>query len=320
VRASPHRRSRWTRAAAMGMGAAVLLAGAVLPGPVAGAGSLSDTEAEIAALREQADEAASAYLDTLARAKALETQIADIEARLPELAERRRGLRDRARERAVAAYKRPASQAGTIIGAGDAMTLMRRKHLLDQLNARDHRTLADLARVTEQLQTQQAELQQARQSQQAALDELQARGRDIDAKLQAAEDRARELRAQPPRPVNPSGTGGAPPGPPPDYTPTPGVHPRHAEPALICIRRRESDRSDVNRNGLHDGGYGAYNPAGPYMGAYQFLQSTWNGTANHAGRPELIGVPPHTASVYDQDDMAWALYQRSGSRPWGGTC
>jgi hypothetical protein len=56
------------------------------------------------------------------------------------------------------------------------------------------------------------------------------------------------------------------------------------------------------------------------MGAYQFLQSTWNGTANRAGRPELIGVPPHTASVYDQDDMAWALYSRSGSGPWGGTC
>jgi hypothetical protein len=56
------------------------------------------------------------------------------------------------------------------------------------------------------------------------------------------------------------------------------------------------------------------------MGAYQFLQYTWNSTANGAGRPELIGVPPHTASEYDQDDMAWALYQRAGNGPWGGRC
>ena len=69
-----------------------------------------------------------------------------------------------------------------------------------------------------------------------------------------------------------------------------------------------------------NGNYAAYNPAGPYMGAYQFLQSTWNSTANHAGRPELIGVPPHTASAYDQDDLAWALYQWRGSGPWGGLC
>ena len=33
------------------------------------------------------------------------------------------------------------------------------------------------------------------------------------------------------------------------------------------------------------------NPSGPYLGAYQFLQSTWNVTASHAGRPDLVGVP-----------------------------
>jgi hypothetical protein len=56
------------------------------------------------------------------------------------------------------------------------------------------------------------------------------------------------------------------------------------------------------------------------MGAYQFLQSTWNSAANHAGRPGLIGVPPHHASQYDQDDMAWALYQWQGAGPWGNRC
>ena len=77
----------------------------------------------------------------------------------------------------------------------------------------------------------------------------------------------------------------------------------------MCTRTREAS-----------GNYAAYNPAGPYMGAYQFLQSSWNSAANHAGRPDLIGVPPHTASQYDQDEVAWSLYQWQGSGPWGGMC
>jgi hypothetical protein len=56
------------------------------------------------------------------------------------------------------------------------------------------------------------------------------------------------------------------------------------------------------------------------MGAYQLLQSTWNSAANHAGRLELVGVPPNTASEYDQDDLAWALYQWQGNVPWNGLC
>jgi hypothetical protein len=77
----------------------------------------------------------------------------------------------------------------------------------------------------------------------------------------------------------------------------------------VCTRDRESG-----------GNYGAVNPSGPYLGAYQFLQSTWDSTANHAGRASLIGVPPNTASEYDQDDIAWDLYQWQGAGPWGGRC
>ena len=54
------------------------------------------------------------------------------------------------------------------------------------------------------------------------------------------------------------------------------------------------------------------------MGAYQFLQSTWDSAANHAGRGNLIGVRPDQASAYDQDDLAWALYQWRGKGPWAG--
>ena len=131
--------------------------------------------------------------------------------------------------------------------------------------------------------------------------------------MQAAEARQRALDAAAAaiaQQAAPAG-GGAPAGGSPGagYSPTPGSHPHHNDPFLICTRDRESG-----------GNYGAYNPSGPYMGAYQFLQSTWDSTANHAGRPALIGVQPNTASAYDQDDMAWDLYQWQGAGPWGGRC
>jgi hypothetical protein len=95
----------------------------------------------------------------------------------------------------------------------------------------------------------------------------------------------------------------------PSYEGTPGVHPRHDDPFLTCVRARESG-----------GNYSIVSSDGLYYGAYQFLKTTWNSTANHAGRPELVGVQPNLASVYDQDDMAWALYQWQGAAPWGGYC
>ena len=57
-----------------------------------------------------------------------------------------------------------------------------------------------------------------------------------------------------------------------------------------------------------------------YYGAYQFSQPTWDVAASHAGMPQLIGVRPDTASPWDQDQLAWVLYQWQGSGPWGGLC
>jgi hypothetical protein len=80
---------------------------------------------------------------------------------------------------------------------------------------------------------------------------------------------------------------------------------------LACTRAHESDRA---------GGYGAISPGGTYRGAYQFDQTTWNGAATMAGRPDLIGVDPATASSADQDLLATALHNARGNQPWGGRC
>ncbi len=75
---------------------------------------------------------------------------------------------------------------------------------------------------------------------------------------------------------------------------------------LACVRQRES--------------HGQYNinTGNGYYGAYQFSQSTWNNTARHAGRGDLVGRAPSSVSPADQDAMAAHLYGWQGRSPWAG--
>jgi hypothetical protein len=70
----------------------------------------------------------------------------------------------------------------------------------------------------------------------------------------------------------------------------------HNDPFLTCVRQHESG-----------GNYQAVSADGQCRGAYQFLQGTWDATANHIGARDQVGVDPRTASPTLQDDMAWAL-------------
>ena len=78
---------------------------------------------------------------------------------------------------------------------------------------------------------------------------------------------------------------------------------------LDCIKRRESR-----------GQYDVVNSSSGAAGAYQFMPGTWNTNAAAAGRPDLVGVNPATASPADQDAMAQHLLATQGMQPWGGSC
>lgn len=78
---------------------------------------------------------------------------------------------------------------------------------------------------------------------------------------------------------------------------------------LDCIRHRESR-----------GQYGVVNSSSGAAGAYQFMPGTWNNTARSAGRSDLVGVNPASASAADQDAMAQHLLSTQGLGPWGGSC
>jgi uncharacterized protein YabE (DUF348 family) len=61
-----------------------------------------------------------------------------------------------------------------------------------------------------------------------------------------------------------------------------------------------------------EGKYTSVNPAGPYYGAYQFNQGTWNSYAPAGYK----GVAPNTTPPEVQDQAAAGLYKARGWQPW----
>jgi hypothetical protein len=282
-----------------------------------------------ASLRADAEALSAKYFAALERVQSLDDELTRSGALVDDLTERAKEARAAVRARARLAYTSAGTQLSTLVESDDTLDSARRAHLIDHVNAREQDVYDELTRATEVLQKEQRALRQTRAAQADALDALKTQGAAIDAKLAQAEAQERDAAATqaaatatttPPATVGAGPTGApaptsttrpaaAAPSPPPSYSGTPGVSPHHQDPFLTCVRMRESG-----------GNYSAVNPAGPYLGAYQFLQSTWNVTAAHAGRGDLVGVPANLASPYDQDEMAWALYQWQGKAPWGGSC
>jgi peptidoglycan hydrolase CwlO-like protein len=324
-------RSSGSRALRIGMFVAFLAAGAVVCAPLAGAQSASSTGA--AALRAEADSLSSRYFSALERVQTLDADIAHNQQTVADLSARAKQARADARARALVAYTNSGTQLAALIDGADSLDTARRAHLIDRVNAHDQDVYTKLHAATRELSKQQGILRDTRQAQATALSELRDQGAAIDAKLAQAEQQEQAAAAAvsaaqaaavaattttiapqttsagAPAPTTTTAAPASTPAPPPAYSGTPGTNPHHDDPYLSCVRQRESG-----------GNYGAVNPAGPYLGAYQFLQSTWNVTASHAGRSDLVGLPPNLASPYDQDEMAWVLYQWQGTGPWGGAC
>jgi hypothetical protein len=292
-------------------------------------GGTGGADGSVEALRAEADAASGAYFAALSHYATLNGEIAGLEAQLPALRAEEAAAVRAATDRAVAAYESAGSQElGALITSESVLTAARQTEWLKVLNAREDRVLLELRRAADRLRARERTLRAEQQDAAGALTTLRAQGQVVEARLGAAQARQSQLvaAAAATGPSAPAGsaapTAGAPTGPPtagtpapapaapsPGYTPTPGANPHHDDPFLTCIRARESG-----------GNYRAYNPAGPYMGAYQFLQATWDGAANHIGRTSLIGVRPDQASPFDQDDVAWGAYQWQGAGPWGGHC
>jgi hypothetical protein len=314
--------------------AAVAIVCAAVIGPGLAPDARAQSSSSASDLRAQADALSTRYFAALARVQSLDEDLARSQERVDALQLRAKRARAAARARALLAYTSSGSELSTFVDGADTLDAARRAHLIDRVNAHDDDVYAKMQVAVAALHRQERELRATRQAQASALDDLKAQGAAIDAKLADAEAEERAAAAAPttvpaasaestsatntaaPASVATSSsttTTTLPPTPtttvPTNYVGTPGTSPHHDDPFLTCVRTRESG-----------GNYSAVNSAGPYLGAYQFLQSTWNLTASHAGRTNLVGVPANVATPYDQDEIAWALYQWQGMAPWGGHC
>ena len=303
------------------------------------------TQDRVEAARAAVDDVAQRWFDAQADAAEIEERIAAVAQRVAVAEDKAALTRQIATARALQIYQGAGTSFTTVLDSGDALDSARRVELIDRVNSRSNAAIDNLDRVAEDLRAERAELETARKQQDETLARLEAERAELEQALdeavdahsaeearraeeeaarataQAASGAARASGASPlaagpgPATSSPTADSAAAPESSPEAGATPaplppvaGEHPRHNEPFLACTRGRESG-----------GNYAAVNPAG-YYGAYQFSPLTWDTTASHAGRAELIGVLPSQASAYDQDDLAWSLYQWQGNAPWGGRC
>jgi peptidoglycan hydrolase CwlO-like protein len=324
VTTTPRRRAVRSAAFATCLAAALLLTVAT-PGATA---QTTGSPASVTQLQAEVDASNAKYFSALAEFSAADVAVRDNEVAVAGLKARAARAKDLARQRALLAYKSSGAGLAAIVDGNSTLDAATRAHLIDRVNARDRSAYKSFRSTAKDLKAKQAALRDARDRQEQSLADLKTQATALDAKLAQAQAQAREQaavaaaaaasaadtqrRAAADATTTTTTTTVAPPSaptPPPDYGGTPGTSPHHDDPFLSCVRARESG-----------GNYSAVNPAGPYLGAYQFLQATWNGAAAHAGRMELVGVPANTATPFDQDEVAWSLYQWQGAGPWGGHC
>lgn len=303
-------------------GRVLLVAGVVaLASLPAGAGA-QGSPAGVEEVRRAIDRVAEDWFASQQEAARLEAEIAELRAQVATARDHADRTATIARERAVQIYK-GSGAVSPVPDGDDALESARRAELLDRANAQSHRAIDELARAAADLDARLEDLEARREEQAAVAERLADQQAELEERLEvlreraAAEaSRARRAPAAAPSPAARRATSApvavtapAAPATGAGTAADPGVHPRHDHPFLVCTRARESG-----------GNYRAVNHSGRWYGAYQFALPTWDATAAHAGRDELIGVNPIDASPYDQDDLAWALYQWQGKRPWGGRC
>lgn len=288
----------------------------------------------LTATRAEIDATASQWFAAQREVAALDLKIQTLTETLAPTERRVASLRENADDRAVQLYESNTQGLSSVVGGSvmtsDPLEIGRRAALIGQANQDDQVAIDELEAAIADLSARRNELQAVRSTQAKNLRYLTARREALDAQLASlsrqaahAADHSRlaaSIRTDstptptaPPTaaviaPVSPTTSIGT--VPVVVTAPAPAaVSPHHNEPFLVCTRARESS-----------GNYSAVSASGMYYGAYQFLPTTWNVTAAHAGRIDLVGVLPSTAAAYDQDELAWALYLWQGNSPWGGRC
>jgi hypothetical protein len=304
------------------LAASFLLAPTVVGASTRPRDSAGDAEARVASAQRAASAQGARYMRALNEFERVKSQANSVETAISRGEQRAATLKKIVQQRAARAYMRAGSSLPSILKVTDVADMMRSDKLLATANVDDADAMSLLNAQQQDLRVQREDLRRLEDQQGSALEALKAQSRRADAVLasalrnrqdvrnrlaaQAAANRAAQASRSSSRRSAPIAAVHATPTPPPTSG---GGGSVSISGFLACVRQRESR-----------GNYSVVNPAGPWYGAYQFLASTWNVTAQHAGRLDLVGVIPSHASPADQDAMAVALYQWQGAGPWGGSC
>ena len=308
---------------------------------IAGAPSVAAAQApppSPAQTRAAIDATANLWFAAQSRANSLDLQIQTLTQTLAEAGRRVARVRRVADARVVELYESGTQALVGVLG-GSALELGRRAQLIGSANADRQLAIDEFEAAISDLEVRRGELGVARKAQARTLHDLAQRRRTLDTQLvslqfQSARAQRRAALAAAIRHATPTPTPTAttaaeptrsaaldvtaplPPSAPAEVATSPvapvetgSVSSHHDDRFLVCTRERESN-----------GDYAAVSRGGNYYGAYQFAPTTWNVTASHTGRLDLVGVLPSAASQHDQDEMAWSLYGWQGSSPWGGRC
>jgi hypothetical protein len=283
-------------------------------------------------LQASINDLAQQWFQAQADLQNIEANITSHEQQLQQLSATERVLKVEATARAVDLYVSKPNQLGNVLDGSNALDTATRADLIQRANDKSNETFDALSALLTRLKAERDALYQQRDQRQSTLTQISEYRASLDralervrrAAVQTAERNA-ALQARAAASASKSSQASTnntdrlvadtpvAPAPllvvPPPAPSQSGTFPEHNDPFLVCTRERESH-----------GDYSVVDAAGLYYGAYQFSRDTWDVTALHAGRSDLVGVLPNTASPYDQDELAWTLYQWQGTSPWGGRC
>jgi murein DD-endopeptidase MepM/ murein hydrolase activator NlpD len=172
---------------------------AMLPAVRAGASTADDLDAARARLadaRAAANAAAADFAAARDKLGATQNHIAQVQATIDADKSRAATLQSVVSARALYAYTHAGQNLEVVIGADDAITALRRQELLDHANQTDNSSIKKLAAINADLKEQQTALQKEEATQQQAADTLDAKQRDLEAKLADAQQATAALQAK----------------------------------------------------------------------------------------------------------------------------
>jgi len=188
------RRSRYLTAAAV---AVMMAALAVQPATADTASELEQARADVADAQAEANAVAAELSEAESRYEGVTARISDLQQRTSVLRSRVDELNVVVRARAVDAYTHGANaNLGLALSAGDLITAVRRKQLLDRANAANLIDVATLSDLRDDLEREEAELTDQREAQARVMQVLEAKRIAVEDRLATVSQARDELIAR----------------------------------------------------------------------------------------------------------------------------